>query len=104
MVECLTCLLLARDRDTGVGTAHTNGILGLDPEAVCLALLQVGDVGVVVADRLKGDPVCLAVFLVLHDKAGDFTAACSIGPLPSQPHFCLVCISMVQVLGWARRI
>lgn len=103
-MSCLTCLLLAGDRDTGVGTAHANGILGLDPEAVSLALLQVGDVSVVVADRLEGDPVRLAVFLVFYDKAGDFAATCSIGPLPRQPHVSLVCISVVQVLGWARGI
>lgn len=100
----LTCLLLAGDRDAGVRTAHANGVLSLDPESVSLALLQTSDVGVVVADCLEGDPVSLAFFLVLHDKASDFTSACAVGPLPCQPHLGLVCISVVQVFGWARRI
>lgn len=100
----LTCFLLAGDRDTGVRTAHTDGILRLNPEAISLALHQSGDVGVVVAHGLEGDPVSLAVFLVLHDEASDFTSTVAVGPLPCQPHLCLVCISMMQVFGWARRI
>lgn len=102
--QCLTCLLLAGDRNTCVGTAYTNGILSLDPEAVSLAFLQVSDVSVDVADCLKSDPVRLAFFLVFYDKASDFTSACAIGPLPLQPHLCLVCICVVQVFGWARRV
>ncbi len=78
----LTCLLLAGDRDTSVRAAHTNGVLSLDPKAVSLALLQTGDMGMVVADRLEGDPVSLALFLVLHDEAGNFTSAGAVWPLP----------------------
>lgn len=99
-----TCLFLTGDGDTGVRTAHTNGVLSLDSEAVCLALLQSGDVDMVVADSLECDPVGLALFLVLNNKAGDFTSTGAVGPLPCQPHFCLVCISVVEVLGGARRI
>lgn len=99
-----TCLFLTRDRDTGVRTAHTNGILCLDPEAVSFALLQTTNVGMVVADCLEGDPVSLAFFLVLHNKAGDFTSTCAVWPLPCQPHFRLVRISVVEVFGWARRV
>lgn len=99
-----TCLLLAGDRDTGVRTANTNGVLGLDPETVSLALHKTGNVSVVVADRLEGYPVSLALFLVLHDEASDFTSACAVGPFPCQPHLCLFCISVVQVFWWARRI
>lgn len=101
---CLTCLLLAGDRDTSVRTAHTNGVLSLDPKAVSLALHQTSDVGVLIGHGLEGDPVSLALFLVLHDEAGDFTSTCAVRPLPCQPHLCLLCISVVQVLGWARRI
>lgn len=101
---CLTCLLLAGDRDASVRTAHTNGILSLDPKAVSLALLKTGDVGMVVAHGLESDPVSLAFFLVLYNEASDFTSTSAVRPLPCQPHLRFVCISVVQVLGWARRI
>lgn len=100
----LTCFLLTCDRDTGVGTAHANGVLSFDPEAVSLALLQTCDMGVIVAYGLEGDPVSLTLFLVLHNEASNFTSAGAVRPLPCQPNLCLICISMVQVLGWARRI
>lgn len=103
-MTCLTCLLLAGDGDTGVRTAHTNGILCLDPKAVSFALLQIGDMGVIIAHSLKGDPISLTLFLILHNEASDFTSTSAVRPLPFQPDFCLLCISVVQVLGWTRRI
>jgi len=101
---CLTCLLLASDRDTGVRTAHTNSVLSFDPKAVSFALLQTCDMGVVIGHGLEGDPVSLALFLMLHNEACNFTSTSAIWPLPHQPHLCLVCISVVKVLGWARRV
>lgn len=100
----LTSLLLARDGNTGVRTAHTNGVLSLDSIAVSLSLHEAADVGVVAADRFICDPVGLAVFLVLQNKASDFTSTCAVRPFPSQPHLGLVCVCVVEVFGWARRI
>lgn len=100
----LTCFLLTCDGDTGVRTTHTNGILSFDPEAVSLALHQACDMGVIVAHSLEGDPVSLTLFLVLHNKASNFTSPGAVRPLPCQPNLCLLCIGVVQVLGWPRRI
>lgn len=100
----LTCLLLASDRDASVRTAYADCVLRLNPEAVSLSLQQTSDMSMVVADCLEGDPVSLAIFLVLHNETGDFTSTGTVRPLPCQPHLCLICVCVVQVLGWARGI
>lgn len=100
----LTSLLLARDGNTGIRATHSDGILSLDSIAVGLPLLQTGDVGVVVTDRFICDPVGLALFLVLQNKAGNLAPTRAVRPLPCQPHLRLVYICVVEVFGWARRI
>jgi len=100
LTMCLTCLLLACNGNTGIWTAHSDGVLSLNPETVRLALNKPRHMATVVVNCLEGDPVGLTVFLV----SSDVTSSSPVRPLPFQPHLCFVSVSVVKVLRWPRGI
>lgn len=100
---CLTQFLLAQDGHSRVRSAKANGILSPHSEAVGLSFLQASHVTLGDTDGLPLIPLLLSFFLIFHEEACDLASSIAVRPVPDQPHFGLIHISVVQIFGRTRR-